>query len=223
MTTDAYEEDAVDFGDIDPREESKGAHVDKDGWYHFCITNVKRNLDVPDTKTPDILFRCEVMATKNDQSPVGSVVWHRIYPKSKGGQDAKEGSKQTMARFGRGLGLIRTVVKDGVEKYVHYKTGESRMPLSMWDDAKGAHFIAKVTMESDPGYKPKPVFRFGEVFHPYDPSTEGQPRDIEALHEDREKVMELCPFAVEDSPVANAPSAQTAAPSSNDDDDLGDL
>ena len=175
-------------GDSYDSESLKGGSnsVDKEGWYHFEITDVKLELDTLTTsgqkKSPAILFTCMVMQPVEGQSPSGSLLWHRIYLASKEGGPPAEGAVKSALRFGLGLGILKYAQKDDREIVVDAASGQSRIGKGVWLGAKGKQFVSHVKLEKGEGnYKDKYVIPFGESYHPADPKVVDVPKNTEAL------------------------------------------
>jgi hypothetical protein len=106
------------------REDLGGGTVDKEGWYHFEIDDVKNDLgklnDKGDPRSPCIVLQMTVLESVKGQSPAGSKLFHRIYVGSKDGPPA-EGAIKSACRLGVGLGIL--VLKT---------IGDKDVPVSSW-------------------------------------------------------------------------------------------
>ena len=108
-----------------------GGTLDREGWYHFDISDVTPELDPlnkdGEDKAPAVRFDLTVMKSVDGQSPQGSKLFHRIYVGVAGGGPPAEGSKKAAFQFGLGIGVL-TEVKDenGEASIVDAGTGEAR-------------------------------------------------------------------------------------------------
>ncbi|HWA99357.1 MAG TPA: hypothetical protein VG713_12730 [Pirellulales bacterium] len=163
-----------------------GETVDKEGTYHFEITDVVKELDTTSTngkdKSPCLRFDMLVLETVKGQSPAGSRHFHRVYVAGKGGTTISEGAKKNALRFGLGLGLLAEITKDDRTIIVDKLTGLPKIPLSLWDRAKGMQCIAKIKLDKGDGkYDPKHEIPFSRVYQVNDPAVADVPKNAEAL------------------------------------------
>lgn len=163
-----------------------GDTVNLEGWYHFEIVDVQKELgtlnDQGHPKSPSILFICQVLKTVEKQSPRGCKLYHRAYLAGKGGEPIKKGSLDNTFRFGVGLGLLRTVDNDGAKTVVNAKTGLPKIPSDLWLDAKGKQFIGQVVLEKGTeGYKDKYVLDYNRPYPVDHPKVANIAKDAEAL------------------------------------------
>lgn len=182
-----------DSSDVDEKDLETSGFVDQEGWYHFEITKVDLHLGLltEDGKenTPHILVTCKSLLGGRGISPAASVLWHRIYVGQKDGSPAKQGSIDSMMRFGIGCGLLKWGKKqnpDGTEKAVPVlsSTGSTKFKPIDWKNAVGGQFIAQVLKEkqaADSTYKPKFAIPMGRAYRPDHPDVSHVPKNIEAL------------------------------------------
>ncbi len=166
---------------------ASGDSVDKEGWYHFEVVNVKNELDTlgdgGKEKSPCIVLTMNVLETVKGQCPAGSKYFHRVYVAAKGGAAPKEGAVKSALRFGLGLNLLEAMEKDGREVIVDAATKSTRIPASIWQRAMGRQCIAKIVLEKsdNPQFKDKYAIQFGRAYHPLDPSVADVAKNKEAL------------------------------------------
>jgi hypothetical protein len=166
-----------------------GGFIDAEGWYHFEITKVEFHLGSLDDKgkenTPHILVTCKSLNNVKGQCPPGSLMWHRIYVAQKDGSAAKQGSIDSMYRFGIGCGLLKWGKNaKGAAIPVLAKTGLPKIPMASWKDAIGSQFIAIVKKEKpQPGtdYGPKYQIPMGRAYRPDHPDVSHVHKNLEAL------------------------------------------
>lgn len=163
-----------------------GETIDKEGWYHLEVTDVKPDLEVVNNKggdkSPSICFHLLALQTVQGQSPAGSRHYHRIYVGAKGGAPPSDGAVKSALRFGLGLGLIAEIEKDGRPVMVDKSTGLTKMPVSMWLRAKGMQFVAKVGFKPAEGKFPAGYeIPFGRCYQVDDPQVADTPKNKEAL------------------------------------------
>jgi hypothetical protein len=166
-----------------------GGFIDAEGWYHFEITKVEFNLGSLDDKgkenTPHILVTCKSLNNVKGQCPPGSLLWHRIYVAQKDGSPAKQGSIDSMYRFGIGCGLLKWGKNSkGAAIPVLAKTGLPKIPMAAWKDAVGSQFLAMVKKEKpQPGtdYGPKFAIPMGRTYRPDHPDVSHVQKNLEAL------------------------------------------
>lgn len=182
------EQDFSFDGDAFGSEQLKGSSnaVDAEGWYHFEVADVKNELDTVSNsgqpKSPAICFHCAVMQSVPNQSPQGSMLFHRIYLGSKGGDAPAEGSVKSALRFGIGLGLLEIKEIDGREVTVIKGTTNTKIPASIWQKAKNMQFIAQIKKEKDTDRgKGRHAIPFGEVYQPTHPDVADVAMNKEAL------------------------------------------
>ena len=212
-----------DSSDVDEKELDTSGFLDQEGWYHFEITKVELHLGLVDAEnkenTPHILVTCKSLNSAKGQSPPGSVLWHRIYVGQKGGGPAKQGSIDSMFRFGVGVGLMKWAKKqndDGTTKSVLVlaSTGSTKVPPAVWKSAVGAQFIAQVAKEKPAEgstYKPKFVIPMGKAFRPDHPDVSHVQKNMEALEAIGIKISTTAPTPTEQKAKAAYKTATETA------------
>lgn len=202
-----------------------GDAIDKEGWYHFEISKVDFKLELLDDngqpQTPHINVTCRSLADGNGLSPAGSPFWHKIYVAQKDGSIAKQGSIDSMFRFGIGCGLYKWAkvkTEGGSEKAVPVlaKTGLTKIPMAAWKDAVGLQFCARLTREKDyvdkngvtkPGKLSIPM---GRTYRPDHPDVSHVAKNLEAL----EAIGIVIPANGEKSPPSSAEKKGAASATS---------
>lgn len=158
-------------------------NVEREGWYHFEIVDVKPELETlsknSKEKTPSVLFYMTVRKTVEGQSPEGSKLYHRIYVGGKGGEELKEGSRNSAFRFGLGLGLLREVERDGQKSIVDAAGDNPKITIATWRRAKGYQCVAKITKDSDPKYGDRFQIPYGRVYRLDDPNVKDVAKDLD--------------------------------------------
>ena len=212
-----------DSSDVDEKELDTSGFLDQEGWYHFEITKVELNLGLVDDEnkenTPHILVTCKSLNSVKGQSPPGSVLWHRIYVGAKGGGPAKQGSIDSMFRFGIGCGLLKwgkAQNPDGSTKSIPVlaSTGSSKFPVGTWKTIVGAQFIAQVAKEKQPEgstYKPKFAIPMGKAYRPDHPDVSHVAKNLEALEAIGIKISTVTPTATEQKAKAAYKAATETA------------
>lgn len=212
-----------DSSDVDEKELDTSGFLDQEGWYHFEITKVELHLGLVDSEnkenTPHILVTCKSLNSGKGQSPPGSVLWHRIYVGQKGGGPAKQGSIDSMFRFGIGCGLLRwgkVQNPDGSTKSIPVlaTTGSSKFPIGTWKTIVGAQFIAQVQKEKQQEgstYKPKFVIPMGKAYRPDHPDVSHVQKNLEALEAIGIKISTVAPTATDKKAAAAYKTAADTA------------
>jgi hypothetical protein len=183
----AVEDFAMDASEISPSDLGGGDVIDKEGWYHLEVVDVKNEFDLLSDKgkekSPCVVLTCNVLETVKGQSPAGSKYFHRIYVASKGGGAPAEGAVKSALRFGVGLGLFFVIEKDGREFIVDGSTGSFKIMASTWQRSAGVQFVAKIKLEKsdDPKFPDKYTVPFGRAYDPRDPAVADTPKNKEAL------------------------------------------
>jgi len=207
-----------DSSDVDEKELDTSGFLDQEGWYHFEITKVELHLGLVDAEnkenTPHILVTCKSLNSVRGQSPPGSVLWHRIYVGAKGGGAPKQGSIDSMFRFGVGVGLLKWAKKqnaDGTTKSVLVlaSNGSTKVPPAAWKTTVGAQFIAQVAKEKQQegsNYKPKFAIPMGKAYRPDHPDVSHVAKNLEALEAIGIKISTTTPTA----PTATEQKAKAA-------------
>lgn len=216
-----------DSSDIDEKELDTSGILDQEGWYHFEVTKVDLHLGLLDEdgkeNTPHINVTCRSLNSVRGQSPAGSILWHKIYVGAKGGGPPKQGSIDSMFRFGVGVGLMKWVKKqnpDGTEKAVLVlaSTGSTKVPPAVWKTIVGAQFVAQVQKEKQQegsNYKPQFKIPMGKAYRPDHPDVSHVQKNVEALEAIGIKVSTTAPTATEQKAKAAYKTAtDTAGPSS---------
>lgn len=212
-----------DSSDVDEKELDTSGFLDQEGWYHFEITKVELHLGLVDAEnkenTPHILVTCKSLNSVKGQSPPGSVLWHRIYVGAKGGGPPKQGSIDSMFRFGVGVGLMKWAKKqntDGTTKSVLVlaSNGSTKVPPAVWKSVVGAQFIAQVAKEKQQegtNYKPKFAIPMGKAYRPDHPDVSHVAKNLEALEAIGIKISTTTPTATEQkAKAAYKAAAETA-------------
>jgi len=216
-----------DSSDVDEKELDTSGILDQEGWYHFEITKVDLVLgllgDDGKENTPHINVTCKSLNSVRGQSPAGSVLWHKIFVGAKGGGPPKQGSIDSMFRFGLGVGLMKWGKKtnpDGTEKaiLVLASNGSTKVPPAVWRTAVGAQFIAQVQKEKQQegsNYKPQFKIPMGKAYRPDHPDVSHVQKNVEALEAIGIKVSSTTPTQTEQkAKAAYKTAADTAGPSS---------
>lgn len=167
-------------------EDLGGGSVDKEGYYHFDISDVKNELETLSNKgnerSPCVAFTMTVLESVAGQSPAGSKHWHRVYMAAKGGAPASEGAIKNALRFGMGLGLLKEVEKDGRKCIVDAATGSTKITPATWANAKGKQCVAKVVHKAAEGGFPEGYeIPFSRVYQVDDPAVKDVPKNRDAL------------------------------------------
>ncbi len=213
-----YDSGAYDRGDLD----TGGEQVNKEGWYHLEVTDVKPDLATLDNNgnphSPQICFTMMVLQTVDGQSPAGSRLYHRIYLGTKDGGPPKDAVVKAALRLGIALGLLEYTEIEGAEVPVIAGTKNTRIPASVWRGAKGRQIVANVKLEKGTGnYKDKYAIPFGECYDPMDEAVAQVEKNIDAL-----ALLGKTPPAAPPQQPPKQPPAPPKAPFGGDD-DLGDL
>jgi hypothetical protein len=211
-----------DSSNVDEQDLDTSGLLDQEGWYHFEVTKVEMELGLLDAdgkdNTPHIVVTCKSLNNVRNQSPPGSVLWHRIYVGAKGGGPAKQGSIDSMFRFGIGCGLFKwgkIQNADGSSKSVPVlaTTNSQKFPLSVWKSVVGAQFIGQVVKEKQQegsNYKPKFVLPMGKAYRPDHPDVSHVQKNVEALEAIGIKVSTTSPATEAKAKAAYKAAAETA-------------
>jgi hypothetical protein len=202
---------SMDAGDIDADElKPNNGQVDKKGMYHFEVSDVVDETDVQAGKTPAIRFDLLVMHSVPNQSPAGSILFHRIYMRSAKGGPPSEGSRKSAFKFGSALGLVMERNVDGKKVMVDFRSGKTNIPVDLWKLAKSCQFIGKIEMEQDnPQYAPQAKLSYGDSWSLDDPKVADVPKNTDAVamfKEDLEKMAQTRKHWL-DNPIGAAPPA----------------
>lgn len=187
-TTTVNEDEFVFDGSGKSESDLGSSFVNKEGWYHFEIADVVRELDRVSErgqpKSPAMRFELIVLHDVDGQSAKGSRHYHRIYVGDKDGGPPKEGSLKSALRFGCGLGILREVEIDGQPAIVDAATGSPKIKISTWEQAKGMQVIARIEKRQEQeGSKYGPSFEipYARVYQVDDPQVADVPKNKEAL------------------------------------------
>lgn len=184
----------VDFDDFegfdtdpfDMNEVRSGDTVDKEGEYHFEVTEVVPELGTVKSKdnskanTPHVKFVCTVMQSVKGQSPEGSKFYHRVFFASKEGGEPADFLKEQALLFGVATQVLREVEVNG--KLVCVDTnGEKKLHPRTFAQAKGKQFIGVVKRGQKTDKYPNPGLEMRKFFHPEDAQVEDVPKNRQAL------------------------------------------
>lgn len=160
-----------------------GERVDKPGWYHWEVADVKKDLryvnDKGNKQAPYVRFDLVVLcADKPGQSPVGARHSHKIYLGGSGGGPPADGSRDSAIRFGIGLGLLKEV--DG--SIVDVATGLPTWKPSLWDKAKEMQIVSNLVKKAgDERFGDSFEIPFGRVYQVDDPHVADIKKDVNAM------------------------------------------
>lgn len=175
--------------------------VEKPGWYHFEVTDVKADMATVGKKggdkSPHVLFTLQVLNSIPGQAVAGAMYFHRCYVAAKGGKgEAAEGAVNSNLRFLHGLGAVvesDTLKKeDGSPVIVDAVTKEPNVTWETFKRCKEKQLIARVVLgeptynkPGDPAsgvkYEGRYEIPFGRSFRPDDPQVADVEKDGEAL------------------------------------------
>lgn len=182
----AGDEFRFDSADFDTDEMGGGEIIDKEGWYHLEVADVKPELapldDRGNPRTPSIRFDLLVLHSAPKQSPAGSRHFHRIYMGTKGGGVAKDASKEAAIMFGLGVGILNKQKLNGKHVAVDAATGSTMLNVATFLRAKGKQCVAKISFKKgDDKYKDAYEIKFGRTYRLDDPAVADVPKNAEAL------------------------------------------
>lgn len=206
-----------------------GNNVDREGWYHFEVADVVKDLTKVSAngkpKAQSMRFDMLVMHPVEGQSPQGARLFHRITLRTKEGQPPKEGSFTAMINFLTGLGLLGQVDDPEVESgksTVELATGSKKFNIvEVCERAKGLQCIAKIVFEKGEGnYPDRWSIPYGRVFAIDDPAVVSVPRNKAAAKLAPKPAGATAPAATA-KPAAPAPTP--VAPSGAEIDEFADL
>lgn len=177
---------------VDPdKVERGGGLVDKEGMYHVEISDVELDLkmlkesgkNAGSANTPSVCFHLLVLHSVDGQSPEGAQHFHRIYLRAAGGGAASEGALGLAMKFASRLGLVVAKDVDGRKVFVDPQTGTTKIPVSLWERAKGMQAIVQVKFEKsdNPNFKDSYKIPFSEVYQVDDPRVAKVPKNAVAL------------------------------------------
>lgn len=154
--------------------------VNKEGWYHFQIADVKPELNPLNAdgneRAPHFVIKAVVVGSSEGQSPAGTMLFHRLFVGKKGGGPPAEGAIKSNIRFLTGVGAMKWSKVGEKMVAVDIDTGKAMVTLDTVNRCKGLQFMADIKLEpGTEGYKDKYVIQFGEVFQPGDPKVKGVP------------------------------------------------
>ena len=178
--TEDFETDTEGMSSTDV--DSNQGQVDKEGWYHFEIADVKNELqtlsDSGKEKSPCVRFDLRVLETVDGQSPADSMHFHRVYLAGKGGGPPSDGARKMALKFGLRLGLLK---EDG-EQIVTADTNKTKFGVALWHTAKEMQIIASIKCEKGTGvYADRYQIPFNEIFLVDDDRVTKVPKNKEAL------------------------------------------
>lgn len=175
--------------------------VEKPGWYHFEVTDVKAEMATVGKKggekSPHVLFTLSVLNSIPGQAAAGAMYFHRCYVAAKGGKgEAAEGAVNSNLRFLYGLGALvesdTQKKEDGTPVLVDAVTKEPNVTWETFKRCKERQLIARVVLgepqfnkPNDPAsgvkYEGRYEIPFGRTFRPDDPQVADVEKDGEAL------------------------------------------
>lgn len=181
MSTDVFSDDyEMETGDIDSGDLDTGGGVKKAGKYHFEIRNIvdMREECQAKEKTPYLRVDCQVLASGEGCSPVGTMLFHRIWLTDK--------SRKVNVKWLKNLGAAAEVGEGDDKRWSDTTAGGDKpLPITIgtFKRTLGYHFVCDVQMEEDEDgkYPAKAVIPYANVLHPFSEDAEDYPRDIPAL------------------------------------------
>ena len=187
-TTTVSDDDFAFDGSGKSESDLGSAMVNREGWYHFEVADVVRDLELVSPqgkpKSPSIRFDLVVLKDVEGQSPAGSRHYHRIYLGDQNGGPPKEGSVKSAFRFGVGLEILAELQIDGQPAICDAETGSPKIKVSTWERAKGLQLCCRIeNREEQEGSKYGPSFEipFARVWHPLDEAVKDVPKNEEAI------------------------------------------
>ncbi len=155
LNSDEFDDDEID---------KSANEIDAEGWYILKCTKVIDETERFD-KTPSICFNFSVTGTVDGQSPIGSMLYHRIYVATKGGGPPSEGARKMLIKLAMRAGLLKKVKgEDGKLIRVNAATGSRRMDVDMWMKMSQKELVAKATKEEDSKYGDKYRVEYSDFF-----------------------------------------------------------
>ena len=138
---------SYDANEVDADDNEKGGWLDKEGQYHFEVTDVL--FETSKQKwTPYIEFRLTVLHSVPGQSAEGSKFSHSCY--------LSEGARGMTSLFGNRIGALKMVPTGETDekgqprhKYVDAKTNATAITKATWLAAKGNQFIGLVVLRKE--------------------------------------------------------------------------
>lgn len=180
------EDFSFDGGGMSADDVGGSAFLNKEGWYHFEVTDVVKDLgtlnDKGKEKTPTLKVELAVMCTVPGQCPANTRHIHRINMASKGGGPAAEGSVKSAMRFALGAKLIKEVTDGDKTSLVDAKTGSPKINVDTFMRLKGMHLIAKIKYQPPKDdFGEKWEIDFGRVYLPDDEFVAEVPKNVDIL------------------------------------------
>lgn len=213
----------------DPDDIQRGGWIDREGNYHFEVSDVKVNTE--EGKTPHLEFALTVLHSVNGQCAEGSKFTHRMYLTD------KEGGIRMNTLFGLRTGALLakpTGEKDqkGNPKHIAVdpKTGTTRVTLATWQAIKGSQFVGQVKTGkpytgADGKERSRLELQIGKCYPVDAEEVADVPKNVQAM-----KVIGKKPFEKPKSappaaskPMATTKPSPTPTPASAVDQDLSDL
>lgn len=207
---------AFDTDGLDPAEVERGGFIDKEGQYHFEISDVK--FDTSKVKgTPYVEFCLTVLHSVKGQSPEGSRFNHQSY--------LSEGARGMTSGFGHRIGALKLLPTGEVDEkgqakhiYVDPKTNSKRVTKETWMAVKGSQFVGTLKMGKDREVDGKT----------YDARLELQiskcwPVDADEVADVPKNVQAMKLIGKAPKPKAATPPTAKPAPTVSPADDLSDL
>lgn len=186
MSSDDFPDEFEMDGGLDTTEDldkGGGGRVSVECWGMFEISNIKDELRPEGTtqkgepKAPSLNLTCKLMVTVPGAAKEGEVVFHRLYFGSKDRPQQDE-TRRAVARFGRGIGVLKAFNDGEKEITVDAETGNRRFGPGTFMKAQGWFFCAHVKINKD-GY---PEFSFGrDVYQIGDPAVAHVKKNWEAI------------------------------------------
>lgn len=179
--------------DVDETKIGSKVTVDKAGKYHFDIVDAKNDFEIMkqngDERSPCVLVTMEVVATSPNQSPVGSIHWHRVDVAGKGGGPLEDWQLSSSVNFLYGIGLLRKEVVQGPSgeevKFIDPATGKVNIDVkTLAERIKGLQCIGDIKKETDRSgrYDDRYVFPFGRgCFRVDDPAVADVTKNPDSL------------------------------------------
>jgi len=173
-----------DTDGIDPADQERGGFIDKEGQYHFEISDVK--FDVSKQKqTPYVEFCLTVLHSVKGQSPEGSRFNHQSY--------LSKGARGMTSGFGHRIGALKMIPTGKVDEkgqpkhiYVDPKTNTKRVTKDTWQAVKGSQFIGTVKMgkaREDNGktYEPRLELQISKCWQVDAQEVADVPKNLQAM------------------------------------------
>ena len=176
---------SFETGDLDPNEVERGGWIDREGQYHFEITDVK--FDRSKNKgTPYVELVLTVLHTVKGQSPEGSRFTHEAY--------FTENTRGMVSALAHRIGAVIAkptgeVGADGKPKmtYIDVKTGKAAINKETFLAVKGSQFIGFVkfgkarTGDDGKNYDAKLELYVGKSWPVDSPEVADVPKNLNAM------------------------------------------